>query len=137
MKKLMLSLGLFLLLVTPVKADVINIPEILSKVPALNHGVAYSLVDARWNYITTIDVVKKYGFSLEAGYAGRAKETGDKVVAVVAYELVKAGTVDLPVIRKANLKVGGYFGVGNIDIGRLDNGNETDAGLTAMTTIKF
>lgn len=137
MKKVILSIGLLMLLVGNARAEIINMPEILSKLPALNHGVAYSLVDSRWNYITTIDVIKKKGFALEFGYAGAAKNTGSKVVAVLSYEVLQAGTVDLPIIKNQNLKLGGYFGVGQIDIGALDNGNETDAGLTAMTTIKF
>ena len=141
MSKVIITIGL-VLVCGLAKADVV-ISNVLQKLPAMKQGVAYSLVDSKFNYLATTDIVQKNGFSLEVGYAGQAKNTGDKLVAVVSYEVVNAKKlgVTIPVLDLVDLRVGAYAGVGRVQIS--DNpgargNNELDYGLSATAiNIKF
>jgi hypothetical protein len=119
----------------------LSVTETLSKVPGVNQGIGYSVIDSRINYLTTIDLVSWKGVSLEAGYSGRAKSTGDKLVAVVSYDLfnAKKAGITLPVLDLIDVRIGAYAGFGRIQIGSesvRDGGNEFDAGLSA-TALKL
>lgn len=111
-----------------------SVIDIIASVPALKQGIAYSFADSNVNYLSTIDVVNFKGFSLEAGYAGRAKETGDKIVAVVSYDLFKAKDyVTWPVLQYVEFRPGLWAGVG-----RITGSNEFDWGVSAtVLSLKF
>ena len=114
------------LLPTLAKADTSPI-DIIASIPALKQGVAYSLADSKFNYLSTLDIVKYKGFSLEAGYAGSAKETGDKMVAVISYDLLSLkDKTTIPVLQWLEFRPGIYAGVG-----RIGGSNEFDYGISA------
>lgn len=119
----------------------INLNETIGKLPALKQGIAYSLVDNKINYLSTVEIVKYKGFALEAGYAGKADETGHKAVAVASYQVAKLKDmgVDIPVIDLLEFNVGYYVGVGRIQFtGDTGNDNEIDHGVSAtLINIKF
>jgi hypothetical protein len=141
MRKFSLLIGL-LLVCGVAKAD-IDISESLNKVPGLHQGVGFSVIDNKVNYLTTLDIVSWKGLTLEGGYAGAAKDTGDKIVAVLSYNLwnAKEAGVTLPVLDLVDVRVGAYAGIGRIQIGNdqsRDGNNEFDAGLSATAfNLKF
>lgn len=114
--------------------DSIGIFENLKNIPGLKQGVAFSLADYQINYLSTIDVVNYKKFSLEAGYAGRAKETGDKIVAVVSYDLLSLKDyTNFPILKYVEFRPGLYAG-----IGRIGGSNEFDWGVSATVfSVKF
>lgn len=107
---------------------------VLADVPALNQGVAYSFSDSNINYLSTLDIVSWKGINLEAGYAGRAKNTGDKLVAVLSYDLFKAKDyVTWPILKYVEFRPGVWYGVG-----RIGGSNEQDWGVSATVfSVKF
>ncbi len=118
-----------------VKADPINIGDVGSNIPAVKQGVAYSIADNKLNYLATVDVIKVYkGLTLEAGIAGTAKETGDKAVAVLSYDLLQLKDItNLPFLKYVEFRPGVYAG-----FGRLFGSNEFDWGVSAtVVSIKF
>ena len=115
--------------------------DVMSKIPGLNQGVGFSLVDSGFNYLTTLDIVQYKGFGLEIGYAGRQKNSGDKLIGVISYDLFNAKNagITVPVLDLIDVRVGGYVGFGRIQIGSekvRDGGNEFDAGLS-LTALKI
>ena len=121
------------------RADVVMGDE-LKKIPALKQGVAYSIVDSQLNYLATTDIVKAGNFAIEVGYAGIAKETGDKLVAVASYGIfnAKKAGVTFPVADLIDARVGIYGGFGRVNLGAgesIKNDNEWDAGIS-LTAIQ-
>jgi hypothetical protein len=112
-----------------------DVSGLLQKIPNLKQGVAYSIADSKVNYIATTDIVNKWGVYLEVGYAGAAKDTGDKLIAVVSYDLVNAKKlgITIPVLDLITFRPGVYAGTG-----RLFGGNEFDWGISAtVLDLKF
>ncbi|MFA6321665.1 MAG: hypothetical protein WCY36_07410 [Candidatus Omnitrophota bacterium] len=101
--------------------------DLLKKVPAIKTGIGYSIVDSKINYLSTFTLAQYKNFNLEFGYAGDAENTGDKVIAVVSYEVFALRDyITVPVLDLVECNVGAYYGVGNIG-----GGNEQDYGVTA------
>lgn len=111
-----------------------SIFDVLSDVPALKQGIAFSIADSNVNYLATTDVFTKYGVALEVGYAGHAKDTGDKLVAVLSYDLFKAADyTTMPIIKFLEFRPGIWAGVG-----RVTGSNEFDYGVSAsVLNVKF
>lgn len=132
MRKLVLLLAI-LLIPAVSKADT-SIIDLISNVPALKQGVAFSLADSNLNYLSTLDVATFGKISIEAGYAGRVKETGDKLVAVVSYDLFRAKNyVTWPILQFVEFRPGIWAGVG-----RITGSNEFDYGVSATVfNLKF
>jgi len=124
-------------------ADTTAAADVIGRIPGLHQGVGFSVIDSKFNYLTTLDIVEWKGITLEAGYMGRAKNTGDKLVAVVSYDLfnAKKAGITLPVLDLIDVRVGAYAGFGRIQIGNdqsRDGNNEFDAGLSATAfNLKF
>lgn len=138
MKKLFLSSALILMLAGVSNAEPVTVKEITSKLPPLNQGIAYSMVDNKLNYLGTIDVVNWKALTLEVGYAGAADNTGNKLVAVASIKLLDLGNVvNFPILDKVVFRPGIYFGAG--DIGNTDfDSSETDWGVSAtVLSLKF
>lgn len=139
-RSILLTMCLLLVLVSNARAE-LNVHETLGKLPALKQGLAYSFVDNKINYLSTAEILKFKGFSLEAGYAGKADETGHKAVAVATYQLAKLKDmgVDVPVLDMIEFNVGYYVGVGRIQFsGDTGNDNEIDHGIAAtLINVKF
>lgn len=118
----------------------VSLTETLGKIPGLNQGVGFSLIDNKINYLTTLDIVSWKGITLEAGYAGSAKNTGDKAVVALSYNLwnAKEAGVTLPILDLIDVRIGAYAGFGRVQIGNdqvRDGGNEFDAGIS-LTAVK-
>lgn len=143
MKKLMLALVAVSFLVgnafaneaVTLKDFILNInslslSEIEKVLPNLNNGFAYSFADSKMNYIATMDVVRWKDFTFEAGYAGRAKNTADKLVGVVSYRIgsLKDLNIDVPILKYIDLSVGLYGGYGRIEKVLSDPQGEFDFG---------
>lgn len=132
-KQIQIMLVLVCLLILPnlAKAET-SVFDVIASIPALKQGVAFSLADNNINYLSTVDLVKWKGFALEGGYAGAAKNTGDKLVAVVSYDLLTLkGKTTIPVLEWLEFRPGVWAGVG-----RIGGSNEIDFGVSA-TVISF
>ena len=129
-QRLLLALLALLLLPNLSRAEALD----LSKLPPLKQGLAFSLADSKLNYLSTLEVAKWDKFKLEAGYAGQAKETGDKAVAVLSYDLFKADKyIQWPIVKYVTFSPGLYVG-----LGRITGSNEFDYGISAtVLDIKF
>jgi len=132
MKKILLTV-LMLCIAVSVQADPLSVKETLNKFP-LKQGVAYSILDSEFNYISTIELIKKWGVTLEVGYAGAAENTDHKLIGVISYPIVKLDKyLDVPILELVDLNVGFYGGIGNIcakDVFTNDGSNEKDYGLS-------
>lgn len=128
-----LLLPLFLLLAIS-QARASSIFDVAAQMPAMNQGVAVSVLDSNINYLSTVDVVKWKGFNIEAGYSGRAKETGDKIVAVLSYDLLSLkDKTTIPILNLVEFRPGIWYGVG-----RIGGSNEVDYGISAtFLSLKF
>lgn len=111
-----------------------SIFDVIANVPALKQGVAFSIADSNINYLSTVDLVKWKGFSLEGGYAGAAKNTGDKLVAVLSYDLLSLkDKTTIPFLNLVEFRPGIWAGVG-----RIGGSNEFDYGVSAtVLSLKF
>jgi hypothetical protein len=121
-------------LIILILAVLMLIPGISFAEIAWKSGVGYSVADSKVNFLSTVEVAKWKDVTVEAGYAGSAQNTQDKVVAVVSYPLIKLGDyVDLPVLDLIECNIGIYGGVG-----RVTGSNEFDWGISAsILSIKF
>ena len=134
MKKLIVAVILAVVVfgVKPVFAEL--------KMPPLKEGIAYSIMDSKVNFLSTIEIVKFKGFALEAGYAGQAPNTGNKAVAVVSYEIanLKNMGVTMPVLDLVSFNLGYYVGYGRICLtpGETDGNNEFDHGVS-LSILQF
>lgn len=137
--QLLLALAFLLLAPTLAKAEPLNVSEELAKLPALNQGIAYSLADSNFNYLSTADIVAWKGINLEGGYAGQAKNTGSKLVGVVSYDLLKLKDlgVKLPILDLVAFRPGVWLGYGKINGAALHSA-EFDYGLScSVISVKF
>lgn len=138
MKKVFLSLVFVVVMCSFARADLLTLGDI----PETKQGVAWSMQDNKLNYLATVEIVKVWkGLSLEAGYAGVAKNTGDKLVLVASYDLFTASDVTtLPIVKYLTFRPGVYAGYGRVtlDEGQGKGNNEFDWGVSAtFLDIKF
>jgi hypothetical protein len=91
--------------------------DVMSKMPGLKQGVAFSIDDSKINYLSTIDIAKFKGFNLECGVATDAEKTGIKAVAVLSYDLfnAKKAGIDIPVLDLIDVRPGLWIGYGRIE----------------------
>lgn len=139
-RQIILAAVVLLALASNARAD-LNLHDTLGKLPSLKQGIAYSMVDNKFNYISTAEVVKYKNFALEAGYAGASEETGHKAVGVLSYRLggLEDIGLEVPVLDLVELNVGYYVGVGRIQFsGDTSNDNEVDHGFSlSVINVKF
>jgi hypothetical protein len=112
------------------------------KMPPLKEGIAYSVADSRFNFLSTIELASYKGFSVEVGYAGAAKNTGSKAVGVVSYEIanLKKLGVTMPLLDLVSFNLGYYAGFGRISVapGETEGNNEFDHGISlTLIQMKF
>ncbi len=133
MKKLLLTLAM-VFIATSVMAGTLDLGDIVKKLP-LKQGIAYSLEDSNFNYLSTLEVANYKNVALEVGYAGAADETKHKFVGVVSYPIVALKDyVNVPVIDLVELNLGVWAGLGKIG----DAENEFDYGISAtLIEVKF
>lgn len=108
------------------RAEEITLSDSLAKLPALKQGVAYSLQDKNFSYLSTIELASWKGFTLEAGYSGN-----DKIVGVISYPLLKLKDtgVSLPILDLLECNLGFYAGYGRVE--NLKEFGESDFGISA------
>lgn len=142
MKKLILVLGL-VFITSLAQAESLKVSEILEKFP-LKQGIAYSVLDSKINYLSTIEVfkLKKIPITFEIGTAGDAENTNWKAVGVISYPVLALDKyLDVPILNLIDVNIGIYGGMGKIalkDLGENDNSNELDWGISAtLINIKF
>lgn len=138
MKRILIAAAVLLMAVTA-RADVINLPEVLDKVE-WKQGIAYSIEDAKFNYLSTLELLEWNSITLEAGYAGAADNTGHKIVGVVSYPLVDLSNyVTIPLLELIDANLGMYAGYGRVSmVNDTDNDNEFDWGISlTLLKIKF
>jgi hypothetical protein len=123
------------------QAESVSIIDGLKKIPGLKQGVSFSMMDNKFNYLTTMDIASVKGFNLEAGYSADAEQTGHKAVAVLSYDLfnAKKAGIKVPVLDLIDIRPGVYVGYGRIE-GFQDGGlkGEMDYGLSVTAiNLKF
>ena len=141
MKKIFFSTLLVGLLICGVaQAQELSISETVKKIPTLDNGGYYSLLDARFNYSGTFKVLqtKDEKFALNAGYSGRAKETLDKVIVTVSGSLLKLKDyVNVPILDLISFDPYVAVGYGRINIREIDK-SQLDIGIGAnIIKVKF
>ena len=134
MKKLVLAFVAMFLMCGVARADDLVIGDMLKKIPDMRQGIAYSFYDNDICYLSTMEVMKFKGISLEAGYSSK-----DKAVAVLSYELLnlKKMGVEIPVLDLISFQPGIFAGWGSINTQELDR-SEFDWGISAtIISVKF
>jgi hypothetical protein len=116
MRKFSIVVGL-MLLCGVARAEDVSIIDGLKKFPGVKQGLAFSIDDAKVNYLATVDVMKLKGFNLEAGVATDSEKTGTKAVAVLSYDLfnAKKAGIDVPVLDLIDIRPGIWAGYGRIE----------------------
>lgn len=142
MKKLLIGL-MMLGMVSTAQASPLKfedaIKKIVEKVP-MKQGMAYSFVDDKFNFISTLEVANWKGATAEFGYAGSASESGHKLVGVISYPILKLKDyIDVPVLNLIEANIGAYGGLGKIQFGGdVSNDNLWDMGVSlTLMEIKF
>ena len=114
-------------------AQELSISETVKKIPVLDNGGYYSLLDARFNYSGTFKLLqtKDEKFALNIGYSGRAKETLDKAIVTVSGSLLKLKDyVNVPILDLISFDPYIAVGYGRINIKEIDN-SQFDLGIGA------
>ena len=141
MRKVIIAITLLLVIgvtYNMAQAQTLSIGDELKKIPALKQGVAFSLIDNDFSYLTTIELANFKGFSAEAGYSSK-----NKAVGVVSYKIAKLADygVDLPILKLVEFNLGVFAGYGDILIGTdsdMKGNNAFDAGLSlTLIQVKF
>ncbi len=136
MKKLLVIIMALLLIgfAAQARAENLSVGDFVKKLPALKQGIAFSLVENDFNYLSTFEVLKWKGVSLEAGYSSE-----NKAVAVLSYELLKLKDlgVKVPVLDLVSFQPGIWFGVGRLQKDIFYR-TETDYGISCtLIALKF
>lgn len=129
-KKLSLLILLSLLIPTLAQADEFSIINALEKVPGIKQGAAFDVVENRFSYLSTIEVLKYDNFGFDVGFA-----SDDKLVGNLSYNLggLKQLGIDTPITNLIDVRVGIYGGWG-----RLTGSNEWSYGPTVtIISVKF
>lgn len=138
MRKLILALPLFLLLTAASRADEpsivvddknISITDTLKTLP-FKQGVAFDLTESKFNYLTTVGILKYNDFGLSAGYS-----SSDKIVATLEYNVggLRQFGIDTPITNLIDVSVGVYAG-----FGRVTGSNEFSFGPSlTVINVKF
>jgi len=138
MKKLILSIAL-LFMTSCAYAEHIDVGKYLDKIPNIKNGIAYSFIDNEINYLATINVLEYKGIDVGVGYAGRAENTGDKLVGTLTYHLggLDRLGIDVPLASFIDVSIGIYGGYGRLELHDLSD-SEWDMGLAAtLLEVKF
>lgn len=123
-----------IVMVKCVRAETLSISDQLKKLPALKQGVAFSLIDNDFSYLSTIECLNWKGITLEAGYSSK-----DKIVGVISYQLLKLKDlgVKVPILDLVEFNLGLYGGYGRLNMQAL-NKSEWDAGCSiTLISVKF
>ena len=141
MKKLVIVLLVALMIMgcnksvlKPALAESLSIGDTLKKIPALKQGLAYSIIDSDFSYLSTIELANWKGLTLEAGYSSK-----DKIVGVISYQLLKLKDlgIKVPILDLIEFNLGLYGGYGRLNMQALDK-SEWDAGCSiTLVSVRF
>ena len=139
----LLLISYLVLMCSVARADDFSVIDGLKKLPGMKQGIAYSVLDSKINYLTTIEAFQWAIFSGEVGYAGDSDATDYKLVGVISTSVInlKQLGVNIPILDLLDFRLGVYAGVGGINLGdgpdmRGNNQFDWGASLTAIT-VKF
>jgi len=136
MKKLLLAL-LLLMAAIPAQAQQapLSLSNVISKLPALQQGVAYDARNSQVNYITTADILNWKDITLGGGYS-----SDSKLVATISYDIggfEKLG-INVPLLKYVDLRVGGYVGISDISSSSSSSRNNFSWGPSVtIVSVKF
>jgi len=127
MKKLLLTLAIISICL-PVQA--IEFKEIVDKLPPMNQGIGYSIIEGGVTYLTTTPVFNKGRVNLEVGYASK-----EAVIGVLSYKALQLGDyTDIPILKEIEPNVGVYYGFKHIN----QMQGESDYGISlTLLDVKF
>ena len=138
--KYLVMVVLILAFVVPCYAEELSISDTFKKIPTIDNGGYFSLLDSKFNYSATFKVLqtKDQKFALNFGYAGRAKESLDKVILTVSGSLLKLKDyVDVPILDLIIFDPYISAGFGRINLQAIDEA-EFDLGAGAnIIKIRF
>lgn len=138
MGKKLILMAAVMLLAAQAQAETVRLSQVVPNL-SFKQGAAFSLIDNQFNYLSTVEVAKYKGFSIDLGYAGRAEETKDKAVVALSYNVLNLQNlgVELPLAKYIDLKLGVYAGMGNINFKEMTDA-ELDWGVQAtVLSISF
>lgn len=118
----------------PKVSEVLQLKDIIAKLPEFNQGVIYSIDHQEFNYVSTTQLLEWQGFTLEGGYA-----LPDSLIVVVSYRIggLKDLGVNIPVLDLVELNLGYYIGINDVDFKEKFD-VEFDHGISAtLLKIKF
>jgi hypothetical protein len=138
MRRLLLAIVFLGMTVCVASAESLSVTDTLKKIPALKAGVGYSLIDNKINALSTVELARWKGITLEAGIAGDADSTDWKAIGVISYDLLKLKNyVDLPILNLIEFQPGLYAGAGGLNLHRIME-SEIDAGVSlTLVNIKW
>src|SRR3990167_10409146 len=135
MRKWLIALGIVFLMAPPVCAE-LNLSEALDKIPTMKQGLGYDIAESEGiSYLSTLELAKWKGITLEAGYSST-----DKIVGVVSYQLLRLKDlgVTLPILDLLEANIGFFYGYSRVQLndGFGEGNNETSYGpsLTLLST---
>lgn len=123
MFKKLLFIGIFVLFgIKSYSAD-LNYSDILEILPPLKQGVAYSFLDNKVNYTSTLEIAKYKKLSLEAGYNSK-----DAIIGAVALDLIALKDyTTIPILDLINVDIRLYGGFKRVGV--TNGNNEFDCGV--------
>ncbi len=138
-----LLISYLVLMCSVARAEDFSVIDGLKKLPGMKQGIAYSVLDSKINYLSTLEVFQWAIFSGEVGYAGDGNATDYKLVGVISTSLLnlKQLGVNVPILDLLDFRLGVYAGVGGINLGDgpdMRGNNEFDYGFSAtLISLRF
>jgi hypothetical protein len=114
LRKVILGLAVvFLMMCSVVRADEVNVPDWLSKLPGLNQAVIFSLDDNEFQYATTITLASllKDRIKLDVGYTPKQELIGLASVKLVSIK----DYITFPIIDKIEIEPFVYIGLDRME----------------------
>jgi len=112
----------------------LNLGDIVEQLPELKQGLAYSIENKEFNYISTVEFMQWKDLTFECGYS-----PSDAILAVISYRIagLKELGVTMPILDLIEFNLGYYAGVRQLNFENQDD-TEFDHGLSVtLMNIKF
>lgn len=123
MFKKLLFIGILVLFgIKSYSAD-LNYSDIIEKLPPLKQGVAYSFLDNKLNYTSTLELWKYKDVSIEAGYNSKDAIIGAVAIDLIAFE----DYTTIPILDLINIDIRLYTGIKGVGI--TEGNSEFDYGV--------
>lgn len=143
MKKLMMVMAVILIsagfllgynIPKPAFAEEVNLPNLLTKLPALNQSVIFSLDNSKFDYAPSVTLVQLWDkkISIDLGYSPSVE-----VLGLASFKLVEVKDyLDYPILKWVTIEPFIYAGVSRIE--NLKELGEYDYGVgVKVISIKF